>query len=70
MARSPLPLGAWFATIGMVLEDPHVPAKHIAETIGIKRVTTARSMISRIRDALAGDNTTELLVGLDHVLVT
>jgi len=70
MARSPLPLVAWFAAIEMVVENARVPAKRIADTIGIRRMSTVRSIIGRIRDALASDNTTELLIGLDETLAT
>lgn len=66
MERSPIPLVTWFLAIGTILRTPDVTPTELAKTTSVKRQRTARSMSKRIRDALAGNRTSEYLAGLDR----
>lgn len=64
MARSRLPLVSWFVAIRTVLATPEVRPVELAERIGLRRQKTVRSMITKIQDALASNQASELLAGL------
>ncbi len=65
--RSALPLVKWFAAIRIVLLWPDVTTHDLSEKVGIKRGPTVRSVARRIRTAMASDNASKLLAGLDVV---
>jgi hypothetical protein len=65
MERSALPLTKWFAAIRAVLLRPAIAAAELAKNLGIDRVQTVRGMIEKIRQAVAAENASELLAGLD-----
>ena len=67
MERSALPLVKWFAAIRIVLLWPDVTTHDLSEKVGIKRGPTVRSVARRIRTAMASDNASKLLAGLDVV---
>jgi hypothetical protein len=64
MARSNLPLKAWFAAILSVLSRGEVSPRQLAETCEIRRLGTARQILKQIRSALAGSDPDEKLAGL------
>ncbi len=64
LSNSRTPLNAWFAAIACVLGNFGISASRLAELIEIRRVATARSMLRRIRKALAGPDPDRQLAGL------
>lgn len=68
MAGSPLRLSVWFPAIGLVLRQPELPAPELAEALGIRRLSTVRGIIRKVRDALESPNRSRLLAGLDELL--
>lgn len=67
MAQSHLPLPSWFHAIAIVLYNPAVGAAELARTIEVRRQATVRSVLRKIRTALAADTASELLAGLDMI---
>jgi hypothetical protein len=67
MARSHVPLVNWFHAIRIVLHRPTISASHLAATIGIRRVPTVRSILTKTRIAMSADNASRLLADLDMV---
>ena len=67
MARSHVALTTWFHAIRICLHSPQINASDLASAIEIRRIPTVRSMLAKIRGALAADNATQLLAGLDDV---
>jgi transposase-like protein len=67
LARSQLPLKAWFDGIRLLLEDPTISACALAAAIGIRREATARTISSKVRSALLSPQASRLLAGLDQV---
>ena len=65
MERSPLPLTAWFAAIRLMLIRPSIVTTELAAKICVNRVPTVRSMAGKIRRAIANENASQLLAGLD-----
>jgi hypothetical protein len=66
MARSPISLRLWFDAIRILWWRPTIGASELAEQIGLTRVPTVRSMMTKIRTALAAENSSERLAGLDQ----
>ena len=66
MAGSAIPLLVWFEAIRSLLDQPTIGTSKLAERIGIRRLTTVRSLARRIREAMALADATERLAGLDH----
>ena len=64
-ADSPLPLVIWFAAIRWLLWNPSMGTTELGIKLGITRSATVRSMAQRIIGAMASENSTELLAGLD-----
>ena len=65
MARSPLPLMVWFEGVRWLLWRPTISAAELAEKLGLARLTTVRTLASRIRDAMAHEDASSRLAGLD-----
>jgi hypothetical protein len=66
MAGSALSLFTWSEAIRLVLWRPTIGAAELAEKIGLKRIATVRSMMVKIRTALAAEDASERLAGLDR----
>lgn len=66
MAGSALSLFTWSEAIRLVLWRPTIGAAELAEKIGLKRIATVRSMMLKIRTALAAEDASERLAGLDR----
>lgn len=66
MARSPVPLRLWFDAVRLLLWRPTIDVAELAEKVGLTRIATVRSMMAKIRTAMATDNASELLAGLDR----
>lgn len=66
MARSPISLRQWFDAIRRVLWNPTIGAAELGAQLGVPRVDTARTMRNKIRAALASEQGSELLAGLDR----
>lgn len=66
MAGSPLPLLVWFNTIRMLLRRPTTGTADLAEQVGLRRMTTVRTMVRRIREAMGADDASAQLAGLDR----
>ena len=64
-ADSPLPLVVWFAAIRLLLWQPTVGTAELRIKLGISRSTTVRQLAHKIRAAMAEENASELLAGLD-----
>jgi hypothetical protein len=62
--HSPLPLPTWFAAIRIYAAQTDVRAEVLAERVGIKRLATARSVLVRIRRAVADQDLEHGLAGL------
>jgi transposase-like protein len=67
MARSPLPLAAWFAAILAVCADPQIAVDDLAERIGVRRPATVRSMLRGILGAMESGEAETLLAGLHRL---
>lgn len=65
MAHSPVPLRRWFNAIRWVLWQPMINANELGAQIGVTRLATVRFMCKKIRTALASENASERLAGLD-----
>lgn len=66
MSGSGLPLPIWFAAIQWVLRQPTIAAPELAKQLGIRRVATVRDVLRRIRAALATEEASARLAGLDQ----
>jgi hypothetical protein len=69
MERSAIPLTIWFATIRTLLLRPAVTPAELAKSLYIARVQTVRGMITKVRQAMATENASERLAGLDEVFL-
>ena len=65
MARSPVRLWQWFEAIRWILWRPTIDTSELAEKLGIRRPTTVRAMAKKIRAALAAEDGSQQLAGLD-----
>ena len=65
MADSPIPLTRWFAAIWLMLWRPTITTAELVSNLGITRIMTVRNMATKIREAMAAENATDLLAGLD-----
>jgi hypothetical protein len=71
MARSSLSLKVWFEAVRWLLWSPTISTQELATHLGVLRLTTVRKVAQRIRDALAHDDASDRLAGLDrHYLCT
>ncbi|MEX2142014.1 MAG: IS1595 family transposase [Pirellulales bacterium] len=66
MAGSRLSLMVWFEAIRWLLWAPTISASELGHKLGIQRLTTVRKMAAKIRAAMADDQATEMLAGLDE----
>ena len=66
MQHSRLPLVTWFGAIEQVLRRPAIRPAELAESIGVQRLATLRSLIQRIRAAAASRSADRLLAGLQN----
>lgn len=66
MAGSPLPLLVWFNAIRMLLWRPTTGTADLAEQVGLRRMTTVRTMVRRVREAMGADDASAQLAGLDR----
>jgi len=66
MADSALPLSTWFLAIWSVLREPNVKVGELQLRLGLQRVATVRAMLGKIRQALAAEQRSEPLAGLDQ----
>jgi len=66
MADSALPLSTWFLAIWSVLREPKIKVDELQLRLGLQRVATVRAMLRKIRQALAVEQRSQLLAGLDH----
>jgi hypothetical protein len=66
MARSAVPLRIWFEAIRWILWRPTIRTTELGELIGVRRLATVRAMVRRIRAAMAAEDASELLAGLDE----
>src|SRR5271155_5072602 len=66
MAGSALPLFVWFNAIRVLLWRPTVGTAELAEQIGLRRMTTVRTVARRIREAMGADDASTRLAGLDQ----
>lgn len=66
MAGSPLPLLVWFNAVRVLMWRPTTSTADLAEQVGLRRRTTVRTMVRRIREAMAADDASALLAGLDR----
>jgi hypothetical protein len=66
MARSPVSLWAWFQATRLLLWRPTVRAAELGQVIGVKRPATVCMIARKIRTAIAADNCSQLLAGLDR----
>jgi hypothetical protein len=60
-----LPLLTWFTAIRVLLWHPTVSTAELGITLGISRSTTVRNVAKKIIAAMAEDNASPLLAGLD-----
>lgn len=65
MARSPIPLCQWFEAIRWLLLRPTIRTTELATRTGIRRPTTVRAVARKIRQAMAEDDASDRLAGLD-----
>lgn len=65
MARSQLALWHWFSAISWMLFRPSISARELALKVGLERPATVRSLMQKIRAAMAAEDASEQLAGLD-----
>ena len=65
MAKSPLALMQWFEAIRWILWQPTITADELAQNLGLQRMATVRKMAAKVRAAMADDQATQKLAGLD-----
>lgn len=61
---SRLPLRIWFATIKLMLSDPDISTKTVADQLGLPRLATVRKLMAKVREAMTAKDNRKLLVGL------
>jgi transposase-like protein len=66
LERSPLPLATWFVAIGVVSANLEITATELARRISVRRLGTVRSLIKKIRAAMASPDADRLLAGLQR----
>ncbi|MFZ5828846.1 MAG: transposase [Planctomycetota bacterium] len=66
MQGSHLGYAFWFRAITLVVFDPLVGVRHVREITGVRRETTLRHALRRIRDALRAPDAQSMLMGLDR----
>ena len=66
MADSALSLFTWSEAIRLLLWRPTIGVAELAEKIGLTRIATVRSMMAKIRTAMAAEDASERLAGLDR----
>jgi hypothetical protein len=69
MEKSPLPLLKWFKAIQLLFCQPTIQTAEIAAQIDISRLPTVRTMATKIREAMAQENASQLLAGLDSKFI-
>lgn len=67
MAGSRMPLAKWFAAIRTLLCHPETTLSDLAQAIGVRRLSTVRSVEKSIKAAMESENAGELLAGLDRL---
>lgn len=65
MARSAVPLLCWFEAVRWILWRPTISTSQLSGKLGIHRPTTVRTISRRVRDALAQEDASMRLAGLD-----
>ena len=70
MAASPLSLTMWFTAIWLLLWRPQITTAELVSVLGISRIMTVRNMATKIRAAMAAENASTLLAGLDDYYAT
>jgi hypothetical protein len=70
MARSSVPLRAWFAAIRLLLFQPKITAGKLGTTIGVRRRATAGRMKRAILTAMTAEDASAQLAGLDELYLT
>ncbi len=65
MQRSQLPLRTWFLAIMEMHKDANASTSHLMEVLGIQRRGTVRSLMKRITEALATNEASQLLAGIE-----
>lgn len=68
MGGSPLRLTVWFRAIGLIVRRPELLAPELARALGIRRLSTVRGMIRKVRQALTSPERGRLLAGLDKLV--
>lgn len=66
MAGSALPLAVWFNAIRLLLWRPTISTAELSEQLGLRRLTTVRTIAQRIREAMSADDASARLAGLDQ----
>jgi hypothetical protein len=66
MARSAVPLRIWFEAVRWILWQPTIRTVDLGERIGVRRLSTVRTMAGRVHAAMAADDASDLLAGLDR----
>lgn len=66
MAQSAVPLRQWFDGVRRLLWQPTIGVTEFATQVGLRRLGTARSMLIKIRRALAAADAGRQLAGLDQ----
>lgn len=64
-ADSPLSLVTWFRAVRLLLSCPTMGPVELGIKLGISRSTTVRSMVKKVVSAMAADNSSQPLAGLD-----
>lgn len=67
MSGSPLRLSVWFRAVEIFVSQPELSAPELARALGIRRLSTVRGMIRKLRDALASPDRGRLLAGLNEL---
>jgi transposase-like protein len=65
MARSPISLWRWFEAIRWLLWQPTISTGELAPKLGIRRLPTVRTLASKVHKAMAAENASAQLAGLD-----
>ena len=70
LERSALPLTKWFAALRALLLRPMITSGELGKILRIDRIQTVRDMAKKIRKAIAAEDASTLLAGLDDVYLT
>jgi hypothetical protein len=65
MAGSPIALFKWFLAVELLLADPRISPAEVGRRIEINRHATVRSIMEKIRSAIASPGASVRLAGLD-----